>query len=173
MTWQIRRRWLPHADGRGVRARFRRASSRRAGKRRDAEREAALRRDRGESSKGRWYDHIDGGGCLDIPTDGVGVAIVVGIVVIVLILFFGGPVLLLGIDLLWFVVVFVAGAIGRFVFGRPWSVEAIDEAGERRVWKVRGFADAGRLRDQLDAEFGAGLDPRPDRGAQDDAPRGR
>jgi hypothetical protein len=121
-----------------------------------------MRRDRGESSDRRWYDYLDDGGCIDIPSDGIGAAIVVGIVVIVVILVFGGPVLLIGIDLLWFVVVFVIGAIGRFVFGRPWSVEAVSDSGERREWKVRGFADAGRLRDRLHAEFGAGLDPRPD-----------
>jgi len=146
-----------------VRARFRRARSRRSATDREAERDEAARRDRGDGPKRRWYDYLDdGGGCIDIPSDGIGAAIVVGIVVIVVIVVFGGPVLLLGIDLLWFVVVFVIGAIGRFVFGRPWSVEAVADSGERREWKVRGFADAGRLRDRLDAEFAAGLDPRPD-----------
>ncbi len=57
----------------------------------------------------------------------------------------------------------IAGALGRSVLGRPWSVEAVDGAGDRRVWKVKGFGDAGRLRERLQVEFDAGLDPHPDR----------
>ena len=33
---------------------------------------------------------------------------------------------------------------------------------ERREWKVKGFRGAGQLRDTLQAEFDAGLGPRPD-----------
>ena len=153
-SWRVRRRWLPHAEGRGVRARFD------AHRRRQA---AERRRDDTADDRTRWYDFVDPGGCID-PFDGV-VALVLALrVVLAVVLFvFGGPVLLIGIDLVWFVVVFVAGTLGRFVFGRPWSVEAVDGAGERRVWKVKGFGDAGRLRDRLQVEFDAGLDPHPDR----------
>ena len=61
----------------------------------------------------------------------------------------------------FFVAGLVAGAVGRFVFGRPWRVEA-RRGDERRDWFVRGYGDAARLRDTLQAEFDAGLDPRPD-----------
>ena len=145
---------MPHADGRGVRARFDAHRRRRA---------AARRRDDTTDDRTRWYDFVDPGGCID-PFDGVvALVLVLGIVLAVVLFVFGGPVLLIGIDLVWFVVAFVAGTLGRFVLGRPWSVEAVDGAGARRVWKVKGFGDAGRLRDRLQVEFDAGLDPHPDR----------
>jgi len=34
--------------------------------------------------------------------------------------------------------------------------------GQRRNWFVKGFSGAGQLRDTLQAEFDAGLDPHPD-----------
>ena len=123
-------------------------------------RKRAARRARDDGS--RWYDVVDDGGCLNVFDGWVALVIVVGIVVAVLLFAFGGPVLLIGIDLVWFVLAFVVGALGRFVFGRPWRVEACGPSGERRDWYVRGFGDAGRLRDTLQAEFDAGLDPSPD-----------
>lgn len=151
-TWRVRRRWLPHAAGRGVRARFD------AHRRRRQQQRPANASDGGD----RWYHYIDDGGCLSGFDTGVEIVLLLGVVLAVLLFVFGGPVLLIGIDLVWFVVVFVAGMIGRFVFGRPWSVEAIADTGERREWKIRGFGDAGRLCEQLTAEFAAGLDPHPD-----------
>lgn len=145
-SWHVRRRWLPTSDGRGVHARF--ASHRR--------RRAARRDD------DRWYDWFDDGGCcLDVFDGWVALAIVAAGLLAVVLFVFGGPVLMLGVDLVWFVVVFVVGAVGRFVFGRPWRVEA-RRGDERRDWFVRGYGDAARLRDTLQAEFDAGLDPRPD-----------
>jgi hypothetical protein len=73
------------------------------------------------------------------------------------------PLILIGIDLLWVVVMFAFGLLGRVVLGRPWSVVATSAGGERREWKVRGFRGAGQLRDTLQAEFDAGLNPHPDR----------
>jgi len=48
------------------------------------------------------------------------------------------------------------------VLRRPWSVEAVAADNTRREWKVKGYRDAGRLRDALAGEFSRGLDPRPD-----------
>jgi hypothetical protein len=75
---------------------------------------------------------------------------------------FGGPVLLLGIDLAWFIAVLVVGTFSRFVLRRPWSVEAVAADNTRREWKVKSYRDAGRLRDTLAGEFSRGLDPHPD-----------
>ena len=51
----------------------------------------------------------------------------VALVVLAVLLLFvgGGPVLLLGIDLLWLVVIGTLSAVGRIVLRRPWSVEAL------------------------------------------------
>ncbi|MGB8859018.1 MAG: hypothetical protein WCC60_07180 [Ilumatobacteraceae bacterium] len=111
--------------------------------------------------KSRWYDGMDVGGCCLDGFDDLAI-LVVAVVAVVALVFVLPPLVLVGIDLLWLVLVFLAGAIGRFLLGRPWSVEAVDEHGERREWKLKGFRGAGQLRDTLQVEFDAGLDPRPD-----------
>ena len=138
--WTVNRQWLPHRDGIGVRQRF--------------------RRDRAKK-RGRWFDSLDGASWwVDF---GDSIAVVVGLLVALGLLFLVfPPLLLVGIDLIWFVVVFLLSAVGRLVLGRPWSVVAVAADGERREWKVKGFRGSGRLRDTLQAEFDAGLDPRPD-----------
>jgi hypothetical protein len=150
--WRLRRRWLPHREGVGVRSRF---ATRR--------RQRAKRREEPHEPAGqRWYDFLDlGHGCADDDLGAV-VALAVVLGLMALIVAFGGPVLLLGIDLAWFIVVLLLGAFSRFVLRRPWSVEAVADDGTRREWKVKGYRDAGRLRDALAGEFSRGLDPRPD-----------
>ena len=148
-AWRIRRRWLPHREGAGVRARF------------DARRrKRAERRRKPDDHDDRWYHH------LDVPHgfDEVGIVLIVGVALalVVATVAFGGPVLLIVLDLAWLVVMLLFGTIGRFVLRRPWSVEAVATDGTRREWKVKGYRDAGRLRDALAGEFSRGLDPRPD-----------
>lgn|GEM_PF-3552569 len=149
--WRVRRRWLPHREGVGVRARFEQRKRWRAKK----------PNEQPEDSRRRWFDYLDPGvGCVDDV--GAGLVVFVVVVLVVLIVIGGGPVLLLGIDLLWLLIVGTCSVLGRIVLRRPWSVEAAAPSGERREWKVRGFRDAGRLRDVLAGEFERGLDPRPD-----------
>jgi hypothetical protein len=141
--WKVRRRWLPHRDGIGVTARFRR-----------------MRRTKGSQDKDRWYDFLDAGdGCFDLDELWV---LVAAIAVFLLLFLVIPPVVLIGIDLLWMGAVFLVGAIGRFVLGRPWTIEAVGPSDERRLWQVKGYRGAGQLRDTLQAEFDAGLNPRPD-----------
>ena len=155
--WQVRRKWLPHRDGIGVRARFRRVIKKRPGQDRPAEPTGKP----SEPSKSRWYDSLDvGGGCID-GLDDLAILAVVVVAALVLVFIFP-PLVLIGIDLAWVMLVGVATAIGRVALGRPWSVMAVADSGERREWKVKGFRGAGQLRDTLQAEFDAGLDPRPD-----------
>ena len=143
-TWTVRRRWLPHRDGVGWRARFaqgRERIDRRRGDRRDDT---------------RWYDH------LDVPDLGdsiaVAIAIIAVVALIVLMTMFGWTFLLLGIDLLWLLLVAVLGLLGRVVLGRPWRVEATTD-GERRDWFVQGFGAAGRARDEIARRLQHGIDP--------------
>lgn len=118
------------------------------------------RASRRDDSGGRWYDFLEIPGGIDEV--GIALAIAAVVLLVVATLTFGAPVLLLGLDLAWFVVMLVAGSISRFVLRRPWSVEAIAADGTQREWKIKGYRDAGRLRDSLAGEFSRGLDPRPD-----------
>jgi len=157
-VWQVRRKWLPHREGIGVRSRFRRVNKKLPGQDRPAaptQKPAKPVEDR----RTRWYDHLDGGGCVDF--DELAILVVV-IVAALLVIFVFPPLVLIGVDLIWAGFIFLFTAIGRLVFGRPWSVVAAGAEGERREWKVKGFRGAGQLRDALQAEFDAGLDPRPD-----------
>ena len=149
--WRIRRRWLPHREGAGVRARVDTHRRRRAKE----------RAERAGDGPHRWFDIVDVG---DGFLHGGWVMLVIAgsLALVLLTVTFGGPVLLLGIDLAWFIAVLVVGAFSRFVLRRPWSVEAVAADNTRREWKVKGYRDAGRLRDALAGEFSRGLDPHPD-----------
>jgi hypothetical protein len=166
--WKVRRKWLPHREGIGVRARFRRVSRRKDRRRQSPPPEGTpvtnvdSKKVPGRSKgKDRWYDHLDvGDGCLDLDELWV---LVAAAAVFLLLFFVVPPVVLIGVDLLWMGGVFLIGAVGRFAFGRPWTVEAVGPDDERRAWQVKGFRGAGQLRDALQTEFDVGLDPRPDR----------
>lgn len=161
--WKVRRRWLPHRDGIGVRARFRKVSRRRQSPPPDGTPTTAVdpaNVPARSQQKDRWYDSVDiGDGCVDIDEMWV---LVAAVAVFLLLFFIVPPVVLIGIDLLWMGGVFLVGAIGRFVLGRPWTIEAVGPNDERRAWQVKGYRGAGQLRDTLQAEFDAGLDPHPD-----------
>lgn len=166
--WKVRRRWLPHREGVGVRARFRRVSRRRDRRRQQSpppDGAPVTKVDQSKvpprsKDKDRWYDFLDvGDGCVDLDELWV---LVAAIAIFLLLFFVVPPVVLIGIDLLWMGGVFLLGAIGRFVLGRPWTIEAVGPNDERRAWQVKGFRGAGQLRDTLQAEFDAGLNPHPD-----------
>jgi hypothetical protein len=143
----VTRKWLPHTEADGVRARFRRRRSKRR-----------------NSNDESWLDSIDvGSGCIDGDDFFVGLAVGIAVLVLVVLLVALTPLVLLGIEALVFVLVTIASVFGRVVLRRPWKVVATSITGEVRVWKVRGFRDAGQLRDSLAAEFGAGFDPHPDK----------
>jgi hypothetical protein len=132
VTWSVRRRWLPHREGKGVIQRFR------------------------KNSKPDAADFVD------LPFDidggaGLVVALVIGVVLVVL-LIFGWPVILLGIDLAWLVLVGVLGLIGRIVLRRPWRIEAVSKT-ERRSWFVKGYRAAGQERDEIARRFQHGQNP--------------
>lgn len=127
-SWRVRRRWLPRHEGRGLRARW---SSR------------PRRRRRQDDGGTRWYDWID------LPLGlGDGPLWIVGIVVVVLVVlalvFWGIPLLLALLDVVVVLIVLVASVLGRVVFRRPWTVEAVAGDGERRTRQVVGWRAAGR-----------------------------
>ena len=127
--WAVRRQWAPRLEGRGFRARSRR--------RRDA------RRERGKG--GRWYDWIDVP--FDIPDSLTAALVVVGIVIAVTFLFLVGvPLLLAAVDLVVVAVLVVAGILGRVVFRRPWTVEAVSAEGRRETRQAIGWRASGELK---------------------------
>ena len=133
-VWTVRRRWLPHRDGKGLAQRFRRNRTR------------------------RGLDALDG---VDLPFDFdlAGIAIAIGLLLaFVGLLLFGWPLLLLGVDLAWLLLVGVFGVLGRVVLRRPWRVESTSD-GERHEWFVQGFRAAGQLRDDLADRYRHGHKP--------------
>lgn len=140
-AWTVRRRWIPHRAGIGFAARFRRRRDRRKG-------------------RDRWYDNLDiGDGCIDVEAIAF---VVVAIVAVLLLIFFGWPLLLLLLDFLWLVVALVLGIVGRVLLGRPWDVEAVGPDGVRRRWRVKGFRAAGRQVEQVAQHIALGVALRPD-----------
>lgn len=143
VTWRVRRRWLPRYEGRGLRQRLRRRRAR-----------AADRRERGD---GRWYDVLD----LPVVDDSL-TAFAVSLLVIgalVLLVVFGVPALLALVDLVIVVVATALGVVGRVVFRRPWTVEAVSVTGERYQARVVGWRGAGEMVDALGQDLRHGRPP--------------
>ncbi len=138
VTWTVRRRWIPHREGIGIRSRLKRHLDR-----------------LGDGDSG-WLDIID---LPDFGSDLGGVAIVIGLIVVFIVLaLIGLPLVLVGIDLIWLVLVLVFGVFGRVVLRRPWRVEA-RSGDERRQWFVQGYRAAGAHRDEIARQFRHGQNP--------------
>ena len=100
---------------------------------------------------GGFFDGGDGDGCL--------VALLGIVLVVALVLVFTFVVLPLLIFLLELVLV----AIGAFVFGRPWLVEAATAGPppETLVWKVRGFRGSRQAAREVARELEQGVEAAP------------
>lgn len=133
--WRVRRRWAPRhlrAETIGSRfgRRFRRARERTA--------DAA---------------DIDPGCAPDIG-EGIVVAIV-AIVALVFLIFVGIPFLIALGELLFLLVLTVAGVVGRVLFRRPWTVDAVNDAGEHHTWEVVGWRRSGEAQRYIAIHLGA------------------
>lgn len=93
----------------------------------------------------------------DVPDPGMDVAdasgIVVAVVVVIVAVFAVAFLALVGIPLLIalgelviLVVLAVAGLVGRVLFRRPWTVDAVSPSGDHRVWPVVGWRASGAAR---------------------------
>ena len=118
--WNVRRRWAPRRLGQQtIRARF-------------VDRTRKVRRRTADLG-----DIADPGCAPDIAE---GIVVVLVIVAVVLFLIFVGIPLLIALgELLFIVVLAVAGIVGRVLFRRPWTVDAIDPAGARHAWSIVGW----------------------------------
>ena len=126
-TWHVRRRWAPrHLGADTIFGRFRNRTKK-------------VRRRTTELG--------------DVPDPGcapdVGEAIVVFLVVVVFVLFMvviGLPFLIALGELLLVLLLAVAGLVGRVLFRRPWTVDAVSPDGEHTAWSVVGWRASGAAR---------------------------
>jgi hypothetical protein len=72
------------------------------------------------------------------------------------------PLVVLGLELLVFLLIALLGIAGRFLLGHPWTVRAKGTAGRELTWRVKGFGAAGRVRDEAAQALANGdRNPRP------------
>jgi hypothetical protein len=126
-VWHVRRRWAPRQLGaQTIWARF-------------VHRTRKVRRRTSDLA-----DVPDPGCAIDI---GEGLIIVVGaIVAIVFLIFIGIPFLVALGELLYIVLIALAGLVGRLLFRRPWTVDAVDPRGAHHHWSVVGWKASGAAR---------------------------
>lgn len=132
-TWTVRRHWLRRDGEGGIGARWRRHR----------------RRSKEDGDDGHILDFLD---FLDIPGDGPFAAILFAIgalVTIVVLVVWGIPMLLVVFDLVLLVIVSIAGVVGRVLFRRPWTVEAVSDTGDQREAKVVGWRNSARAKRTL------------------------
>ncbi|MCU1485813.1 MAG: hypothetical protein JWN67_2559 [Actinomycetia bacterium] len=145
--WMVRRQWLPRHENVGTRI-LRERRERRAQRRSDRERRRSA-----DPSTTRWFDWFD------VPSDGVGLAIV-GVVAVVLLLLWGWPLLLALLDVLFVLLLAVCSVVARLVLRRPWLIEAT--SGEARLTRQAvGWRASGRTVRTWAEELrhGRGLEP--------------
>ena len=90
------------------------------------------------SSTNRRPRYIADPGCAPDIAGGVVVFLVI-IALVLFLIFVGIPLLIALGELLFIVVLAVVGVVGRVLFRRPWTVDAIDPAGARHAWSVVGW----------------------------------
>jgi hypothetical protein len=114
---------------------------------------------RGDRDRSGWLD------LLDLPDgfDGGGLSVIIAgvvlVVVMVVLLLLGLPLILALLDVVLVAVLVVGGVVARVLFRRPWTVEALDGAGERVTRQVVGWKASGRARDEMASELAHGRLP--------------
>lgn len=106
-------------------------------------------------------------GCLPDLGQSIAVALLV-VVAIVFMIFVGIPFLVALGELLIILVLALAGLVGRVLFRRPWTVDAVSPDGDHTTWAVVGWQASGAAR-QFIADRLAGTGTVP----TDDAVRGQ
>lgn len=71
---------------------------------------------------------------------------IVLIVVVLFLIFIGIPFLIALGELLLIVLLALSGIVGRVLFRRPWTVDAVDPNGGHRDWHVVGWRSSGAAR---------------------------
>lgn len=84
---------------------------------------------------------------------------IVAIVVIVFLVLVGIPFLIALGELLFLLVLTVAGVVGKVLFRRPWTVDAVNAAGEHHTWDVVGWRRSGEAQRYIALHLGASGTP--------------
>ena len=79
---------------------------------------------------------------------------VIAVVAVVLLL---ATTFLLAAELAILALVVLVGVAGRVVLGRPWTVEAVSDAGDRLTWRAVGWRASARRRDEIADLLRAGV----------------
>ena len=116
--------------------------------------------------RGPDVDAGDMGGIGDLGGDDI-VGIVIGLLVVVAIVFLLFtvviPLVALAVEIILLVIMLLWGIGTRVLLRRPWTVRAREKDGTRElVYKAKGFARAGRVRDEVAGALARGeAAPRP------------
>jgi len=137
-SWTVRRRWVPRLGDESLWNRFRRRT-----------RQAV-----------RWTRELAPDG-LELLGESVAIGIAV-FVISLLVIFVGLPVLFALLDLAVVLLLTLLGILARVVFRRPWVIEASDDDGQRRTWRVVGWRASGRKLLEIEQLLRIGLAPPAD-----------
>jgi hypothetical protein len=126
-TWHVRRRWAPRRLGaQTVWARF-------------------LDRTRRARRRTTELGDVADPGCLPDITDGI-VAFLVVLALILFFVFIGLPLLIALGELVLILVLALIGVIGRVLFRRPWTIDAVSPSGVLTQWSVVGWRASAAAR---------------------------
>lgn len=126
-VWHVRRRWAPrHLGSETIWARF-------------------LHRSRKVRRRTAELGDVPDPGCAVDIVEGIAVFIFL-VVVILFLIFIGIPFLIALSELLFVVLLALAGVVGRVLFRRPWTVDAVSPTGEHYHWAVVGWRASGAAR---------------------------
>jgi hypothetical protein len=143
----VRRLWAPRLHVFGLTGRLRRGAR--------ASRQAAS----------ETAGEADPSFAMDI-LEGAAIALAIGTAFVVLEIV--APLIGVVADLILALLLTAVGVAGRLLFRRPWSVEAVSDAGERHRWQVVGWRASGELVAEVVNALAHGHVP-PATGAVDEA----
>jgi hypothetical protein len=119
-TWHVRRRWAPrHLGAQTIWGRFR-------------------HRSRKVRERTTDVGDVPDPGCAPDIGEGILVFVVV-IIGVLFLIFFGIPFLIALGELLLILLLAVAGVVGRVLFRRPWTIDAVSPGGDHHEWSVVGW----------------------------------
>ena len=136
--WVVRRRWAPRTSKRALAGRF------------------GGRRRRG-SSDSHWWDLLDVANIFgDSPLTGL-IVVAIFIVAVLFVIYGVAPLALALLDAVIWLVLLIAGVVGRVLFRRPWTVEAVADDGAMIEQTAVGLSASRRCQQQLAEGVRAGL----------------
>ena len=126
-TWHVRRRWAPrHLGAQTIWARF-------------------VHRSRRVRRRATEVGDLPDPGCAADLAEGI-VAFLVVVAIVLFLIFIGLPFLVALGELVLVLVLALAGVVGRVLFRRPWTIDAVAPDGTHHEWAVVGWRASGAAR---------------------------